>query len=64
MRKFTAMFRALLAGSLLMAGALSAGGLDPGDRVAIIVPEVGDFISVFFALAGRVFADAGVLRSK
>jgi fatty-acyl-CoA synthase len=44
-------YAALLSGSLLIAGALSAAGLDSGDRVAIIVPEISDFVSVFFALA-------------
>jgi fatty-acyl-CoA synthase len=44
-------YTALLAGSLRIAGALSAAGLEPGDRVGIIVPEIGDFISVFFGVA-------------
>jgi fatty-acyl-CoA synthase len=44
-------YSTLLAGSMVMAGALFAAGLEPGDRVAIIVPEIGDFISVFFAVA-------------
>ena len=41
----------LLAESLLIAGALYAAGLEPNDRVALVVGEIGDFICVFFALA-------------
>jgi fatty-acyl-CoA synthase len=42
---------ALLVESLTIAGALGVRGLVPGDRVAIIIPEVHDFILAFFGLS-------------
>ena len=43
-------YRALLAHALVGAGALLAAGLEPGDRVALVVPQVGDFIQALFAI--------------
>lgn len=40
----------LLAAALTGGGALAARGLAPGDRVALVVPEVGRFIQAFFAI--------------
>ena len=50
-RSRTIPYATLLAESLLIAGALYAAGLQPEDRVALVVGEIGDFICVFFALA-------------
>ncbi len=43
-------YRTLLAESLQIAGGLGARGLAPGDRVALVVPEVSDFIRAFFGI--------------
>jgi fatty-acyl-CoA synthase len=51
-RAVTIPYATLLAESLAIAGALSGQGLEPADRVAIIVPEIADFIAVFFAVTG------------
>lgn len=40
----------LLPLALVIAGALTAAGLDGDDRVALIVPEVGAFIEAFFGI--------------
>ena len=37
-------YETLLADALRIAGALHARGLEPGDRVALVVPEVSDFV--------------------
>src|SRR5215510_4188226 len=50
-RSSTMPYAALLAESLLVAGALYAAGLEPEDRVALMLTEVRDFLCVFFALA-------------
>lgn len=50
-RTFFLSYDALLAESLLIAGALLAAGLNTGDRVALIVPEVCDFIRAFFGIS-------------
>jgi fatty-acyl-CoA synthase len=44
-------FNRLLAESLQIAGALRARGLMPGDRVALVIPEVADFIRAFFGIS-------------
>jgi fatty-acyl-CoA synthase len=41
----------LLGDALTLAGALHARGLTPGDRVAIVLPEVSDFIQAFFGIS-------------
>ncbi|MGE5246590.1 MAG: fatty acyl-AMP ligase [Betaproteobacteria bacterium] len=41
----------LAGNALAIAGALHASGLVPGDRVALVVPEVGDFIRAFFGIS-------------
>lgn len=41
----------LLAQALLMGGALLAEGLLPDDRVALVAPEVGSFVTAFFAIS-------------
>ena len=43
-------YNTLLSESLRVAGALHARGLVPGDRVALVVPEVSDFIRAFFGI--------------
>ena len=43
-------YRILLTQALVGAGALAAAGLEPGDRVALVVPQVGDFIQALFAI--------------
>ena len=43
-------YATLLTDALEIAGALAAGGLVPGDRVALVIPEVGDFIRAFFGI--------------
>jgi fatty-acyl-CoA synthase len=43
-------YNTLLSESLRVAGALHARGLVPGDRVALVVPEVGEFIRAFFGI--------------
>ena len=40
----------LLNQALIGAGALTAAGLEPGDRVALVVPQVGDFIQALFGI--------------
>jgi len=50
-RSVTMPYAALLAESLLIAGALVAAGYEPEDRIALMLTEVRDFICVFFALA-------------
>jgi fatty-acyl-CoA synthase len=44
-------YRQLLGDALTIAGALHARGLVPGDRVAIVLPEVSDFIQAFFGIS-------------
>ena len=44
-------YKTLLAESLQIAGALQARGLTTGDRVALVIPEVADFIRVFFGIS-------------
>ncbi len=44
-------YETLLADALQMAGALHARGLEPGDRVALVLPEVGGFIRAFFGIS-------------
>jgi len=44
-------YHELLADALTLAGALHGRGLVPGDRVAIVLPEVSDFIRAFFAIS-------------
>jgi fatty-acyl-CoA synthase len=44
-------YDALLCSALHVAGALHARGLAPGDRVALVVPEVADFVRVFFGIS-------------
>jgi fatty-acyl-CoA synthase len=41
----------LLTDALRIAGALHAGGLAPGDRVALVVPEVADYVRAFFGIS-------------
>jgi fatty-acyl-CoA synthase len=41
----------LLSDVLRVAGALQAQGLAPGDRVALVIPEVADFIRAFFGIS-------------
>jgi acyl-CoA synthetase (AMP-forming)/AMP-acid ligase II len=41
----------LLADALRVAGALHAAGLAAGDRAALVVPEVGEFVRAFFGIA-------------
>lgn len=43
-------YSALYADALRIAGALRARGLERGDRVALVVPEVADFARVFFGI--------------
>jgi fatty-acyl-CoA synthase len=43
-------YHTLLTHALVGAGALLAAGLEPGDRVALVVPQVGDFIQALFAI--------------
>ena len=43
-------YEALLAESLQIAGGLFARGLVPGDRVALVLPGVSDFIGAFFGM--------------
>ncbi len=43
-------YNTLLSESLRVAGALHARGLVPGDRVALVVPEVSEFIRAFFGI--------------
>jgi fatty-acyl-CoA synthase len=44
-------YHELFAEALTIAGALHARGLVPGDRVAIVLPEVSDFIRTFFGIS-------------
>ena len=44
-------YDALLTDSLRIAGALHARGLVPGDRVALVIPEVADFLRAFFGIS-------------
>jgi acyl-CoA synthetase (AMP-forming)/AMP-acid ligase II len=41
----------LLDDALCVAGALADRGLAPGDRVALVIPGVGDFIRTFFGIS-------------
>ena len=41
----------LLVRALLFGGALVAEGLLPGDRVALVAPEVNTFLTAFFAIS-------------
>src|SRR5438093_13630062 len=41
----------MLADALRVAGGLRARGLMPGDRVALVVPEVGGFVRSFFGIS-------------
>ena len=43
-------YRALLSEACALGGALHALGLAPGDRVALVVPEVGMFLRAFFGI--------------
>jgi fatty-acyl-CoA synthase len=43
-------YAALLDAALRGAGALEAAGLEAGDRVALVIPEVGAFIEAYFAI--------------
>lgn len=44
-------YKTLIAESLEIAGALRARGLSTGDRVALVIPEVGDFVRTFFGIS-------------
>ena len=44
-------YATLLTDALRLAGALRAHGLAPGDRVALVIPEVSDFIRAFFGIS-------------
>ncbi|MCC7416086.1 MAG: AMP-binding protein [Acidobacteria bacterium] len=44
-------YASLLADALGIAAALRTRGLATGDRVALVVPEVGDFVRAFFGIA-------------
>ena len=44
-------YDALFPCALRIAGALTAQGLAAGDRVALIIPEVGDFMRAFFGMS-------------
>ena len=44
-------YETLLADSLTIGGALQARGLKPGDRVALVMPEVADFVEAFFGIS-------------
>jgi fatty-acyl-CoA synthase len=44
-------YRVLAAEAYAIAGALAACGLQPGDRVALVLPEVSDFIRAFFGIS-------------
>ena len=41
----------ILAEALVISGGLSHAGVHPGDRVALVVPEVSGFIRAFFGIA-------------
>ena len=43
-------YRALLADACAIAGALQTCGLAPGDRVALVIPEVIGFVRAFFGI--------------
>lgn len=43
-------YRDLLANALCIAGALRAHGYTPGDRVALVIPEVSRFVHAFFGI--------------
>jgi len=47
--KLTA-YRDLLADALCIAGALRGHGYTPGDRVALVIPEVSGFVHAFFGI--------------
>jgi fatty-acyl-CoA synthase len=49
-RSFRISYRALLADALTLAGAFDARGFTPGSRVALVMPEVADFIRAFFGI--------------
>ncbi len=53
----------LLAQALLIGGALLAEGLLPGDRVALVAPEVGSFVPAFFGI-GAAGLRAGAARAR
>ena len=44
-------YATLLSDSLTLAGALHARGLAPGERVALVIPEVSDFLRAFFGIS-------------
>jgi fatty-acyl-CoA synthase len=44
-------YRHLLRDACLIGGALHARGLRPGDRVALVLPEVNEFIRAFFGIS-------------
>lgn len=44
-------YRTLLAEACAIAGALTRHGLAPGDRVALVVPEVNGFVRAFFGIS-------------
>jgi len=43
-------YRELLAQACVVGGALRAAGYQPGDRVALVVPEVSAFVTAFFGI--------------
>ena len=50
-RSLSLTFADLLREALSVGGSLQECGLAPGDRVALVVPEIGDFIRAFFGIA-------------
>ena len=44
-------YRDLLVSALRIGGALRSAGLQPGARVALVLPEVGHFVQAFFGVA-------------
>ena len=50
-RALSLSYTTLLGDSLQIAGALRARRLAPGDRVALVIPEVSDFIRAFFGIS-------------
>ena len=44
-------YRDLLPDALAIGAGLHASGLSPGDRVALVIPEVGNFIRAFFSVS-------------
>jgi fatty-acyl-CoA synthase len=50
-RTFDLPYQALLDAALRIAGGLERSGLRPGDRVALVLPEVADFVRAFFGIS-------------